>query len=85
MCYTTKCAILLSVSIRLFIELTLFKNKVDALGGQKLLKAIQDELLRDPEKGDVIKGAGGIRKSEAEKVAAIEFSISTSHEKESFI
>lgn len=27
-----------------------------------LLKAIQDELLKDLEKGDLVKGAGGIRK-----------------------
>lgn len=47
---------------RLFIELTAFKNKVDATGGQKLLKTIQEELLKDPTKGDLIKGAGGIRK-----------------------
>lgn len=48
--------------IRLFVELTAFKNKVDALGGQALLKAIQDELMRGLELGDLIKGAGGIRK-----------------------
>lgn len=47
---------------RIFVELTAFKNKVDSLGGPSLLKAIQDELLRDIDKGDLIKGAGGIRK-----------------------
>jgi hypothetical protein len=50
------------VLIRLFIELTAFKNKVDSLGGPTLLKAIQDELLKGLEKGDFVKGAGGIRK-----------------------
>lgn len=47
---------------RTFVELTAFKNKVDLLGGQVLLKSIQDELLKDLKKGDLIKGAGGIRK-----------------------
>jgi hypothetical protein len=50
------------VLIRTFVELTVFKKKVDSLGGPPLLKAIQDELLKDLEKGDLIKGAGGIRK-----------------------
>ena len=50
------------MSIRLFVELTAFKNKVDSLGGPTLLKAIQDELLKGLEKGDLVKGAGGIRK-----------------------
>lgn len=48
--------------IRTFIELTAFKNKVDSLGGPPLLKLIQDELLKGLDKGDLIKGAGGIRK-----------------------
>lgn len=47
---------------RVFIELSIFKNKVDALGGVDLLKAIQSEILKDPRKGDVVQGAGGIRK-----------------------
>ena len=48
--------------IRTFVELTAFKKKVDALGGPPLLKAIQDELLRNIDGGDLVKGAGGIRK-----------------------
>lgn len=32
------------------------------MGGPKLLKAIQNELLRDLEKGAIVKGTGGIRK-----------------------
>lgn len=48
--------------VRTFVELTAFKNKVDSLGGPPLLKDIQDELLKGLEKGDLIKGAGGIRK-----------------------
>jgi hypothetical protein len=42
--------------------MTAFKNKVDSLRGPTLLKAIQDELLKGLGKGDVINGAGGIRK-----------------------
>ena len=47
---------------RVFIELSIFKNKVDALGGVDLLRTIQSEILKDPRKGDVVQGAGGIRK-----------------------
>ncbi len=47
---------------RVFIELSIFKNKVDAFGGIELLKAIQMEILKDPEKGDLVQGTGGIRK-----------------------
>lgn len=47
---------------RVFIELSTFKNKVDALGGVELLKAIQIEIMKDPTKGDIVQGAGGIRK-----------------------
>ncbi len=48
--------------VRTFVELSAFKSKVDALGGPSLLKSIQDELLKNLEKGDLVKGAGGIRK-----------------------
>jgi hypothetical protein len=50
------------VESRVFIEISIFKNKVDALGGVDLLRAIQSEILKDPRKGDVVQGAGGIRK-----------------------
>jgi len=50
------------VLIRTFVELTAFKNKVDSLGGPPLLKDIQNELLKGMENGDLVKGAGGIRK-----------------------
>jgi hypothetical protein len=50
------------VESRVFIELSIFKNKVDALGGVELLKAIQMEILKDPSKGAIVQGAGGIRK-----------------------
>jgi hypothetical protein len=47
---------------RLFVELSIFKKKVDDWGGPKLLKSIQDELLRNLDKGDIIQGTGGVRK-----------------------
>ncbi len=47
---------------RVFIELSIFRTKVDALGGVDLLKSIQTEILKDPAKGDLIQGSGGIRK-----------------------
>ncbi len=47
---------------RVFIELSIFRIKVDTLGGVELLKAIQTEILKDPTKGDIISGAGGVRK-----------------------
>ncbi len=52
----------LVVYSRLFIELSNFKNKVDSLGGAELLKLIQTEILKNPEKGDIVQGTGGIRK-----------------------
>lgn len=47
---------------RTFVEAKDFKKLVDSLGGDKLLGAIQDAILKDPEVGQVIKETGGIRK-----------------------
>lgn len=58
------------MTIRLFIELTAFKNKVDALGGPKLLRVIQVELLKNIDKGDLVKGAGGVKKLRVAKEAS---------------
>ena len=57
----------LVVESRVFIELSIFKNKVDAHGGVELLRAIQTEILKDPTKGDIVQGAGGIRKMRVAK------------------
>ncbi len=35
---------------------------MDAEGDKSLLKRIQDEILKDPEHGDLVQGTGGIRK-----------------------
>jgi len=47
---------------RVFIEAKDFKKRVDELGGEELLQAIQNEILKDPEKGSIIRETGGIRK-----------------------
>ncbi len=52
----------LVVGFRVFVETSLFKNKVDQLGGLDVLRIIQHEILKDPAHGDLIRGAGGIRK-----------------------
>jgi hypothetical protein len=47
---------------RRFVESAGFKKRIDAEGGKDLLRTIQDEILRNPEKGDIVSGTGGIRK-----------------------
>ena len=47
---------------RTFIEAEDFKEKIDHLGEGKLLQTIQNEILKDPETGVLVKGTGGIRK-----------------------
>ena len=46
-----------------FVEVPVFVKKVDELGGLDLLTAIQDELIKDPGRGDIIPGAKGARKA----------------------
>lgn len=46
---------------RLFIEAEGFRRKIDILG-RDLLVAIQQEILKDPEKGNLIPRLGGVRK-----------------------
>lgn len=45
-----------------FIELPVFMRQLDALTSFETLYAIQADLLADPERWPVIKGAGGARK-----------------------
>lgn len=47
---------------RIFVEAKDFKRQVEKLGGDKLLQKIQNEILKDPEIGDLIKETGGLRK-----------------------
>jgi hypothetical protein len=49
-----------------FIESQAFTRRLHQLAGasaDEVLRRIQEELLRNPEKGDVAQGLGGIRKS----------------------
>lgn len=50
---------------RRFIETFAFQDRVEKLGGFELHLEIQLALLEDPERGDVIKGTGGVRKMRA--------------------
>lgn len=48
---------------RTFIEVPMFTKKWKALGlSDENLRALQNELLKNPKAGDVIKGTGGLRK-----------------------
>lgn len=46
-----------------FVEVPVFVRKIDELGSIGLLTAIQDELIKNPERGAVIPGAKGARKA----------------------
>lgn len=48
-----------------FIEVPAFRKQIDKLGKPssiEVLIALQNDLLKDPKRGDVIKGTGGARK-----------------------
>lgn len=47
---------------RLFIESSVFKKLIDGLENKELERYIKNEILKDPSKGDLIKGSGGFRK-----------------------
>jgi hypothetical protein len=47
---------------RIFVQTPLFSKKLDGRGGDLLLRAIEEELLKDPDAGDLIQAAGGVRK-----------------------
>ncbi len=47
---------------RLFIETQVFKKLLDSTNMDWLEKSIKDEILKDPTKGSVIIGTGGLRK-----------------------
>jgi len=51
-----------------FIELSVFMRQIDRLGkpfSDELLASIEDDLLKDAKRGDVIQGTGGARKARA--------------------
>jgi len=45
-----------------FIETPTFTRLITALLSDEAYRGLQDELVEDPERGDIIKGGGGIRK-----------------------
>lgn len=47
---------------RTFIESLDFEQQLEALGESDLLKDIQNEILKNPDSGALVKGTGGIRK-----------------------
>lgn len=51
-----------------FIEFPVFTKRLQALAGEQaddVLRAIQSDLIDDPERGDVIQGTAGVRKARA--------------------
>ncbi len=49
-----------------FVELSPFKHYLDQIAdGPQVLKRIQDELLKQPDIGNIVQGTGGIRKVRA--------------------
>lgn len=47
---------------RLFIEASWFTERLKEFGSATLLMEMQDEILKNPSKGDVIQGTNGVRK-----------------------
>jgi hypothetical protein len=47
---------------RVFIQTPVFSARLDERGGDSLLRAIEDELLKNPDAGDLVGGTGGVRK-----------------------
>lgn len=47
---------------RIFIQTPIFSKKIDSRGGDALASSVENELLKNPEAGDLIPGCGGIRK-----------------------
>jgi hypothetical protein len=47
---------------RRFIEFPVFQREVERIDPQDLLISIQSEIMKNPECGDIVQGAGGVRK-----------------------
>jgi len=49
----------------IFIESRPFRRRLYQLGGaaDELLRAIQEELMKKPDRGDMVPGLGGVRKA----------------------
>jgi hypothetical protein len=46
-----------------FVESEVFTKQIDKKASLDVLIAIQDDLMADPTRGDVIRGTGGVRKA----------------------
>ena len=46
-----------------FFETPIFMRQIEQLASMKVLFAIEDDLLKNPERGDVIQGTHGARKA----------------------
>lgn len=51
-----------SAGLLTFVETTVFTNRIVALGLEDSLRQLQNELLANPEAGDIEPGTGGLRK-----------------------
>lgn len=47
---------------REFVETAIFSKLIDQIGDKALKRAVENLILQNPEKGDLIKGSGGVRK-----------------------
>ena len=47
---------------RTFIEFPQFQDFIDKSSNKELLRKIQEEILANPMRGDIIRGSGGVRK-----------------------
>jgi hypothetical protein len=47
---------------RLFIQTSIFSKRLDEQGVPNLLELIEEEILDNPQAGDVVPGSGGVRK-----------------------
>lgn len=45
-----------------FIETTFFTKQIDELATDNEIRALQNELIAQPDKGRIIEGTGGLRK-----------------------
>jgi hypothetical protein len=46
-----------------FIETDVFTRQIDSKASLDVLYAIQNDLIADPKRGDVVQGTGGVRKA----------------------
>jgi hypothetical protein len=46
-----------------FVETAVFSKQLDSKASLDVLYAIQNDLIADPKRGDVVRGSGGVRKA----------------------